>query len=70
MHDGRFQTLEEVVEFYNSGVVYSPTINPFFFNNSGDGLELSEQDKNDLVNFMKTLTDESFSDKEEYQSPF
>jgi len=70
MHDGRFQSLEEVVEFYNSGVVHSPTINPFFFNNAEGGLELSEQDKEDLVNFMKTLTDESFPDKEEYHSPF
>jgi len=70
MHDGRFQTLEEVVEFYNSEVVYSPTINPFFFSNAEGGLGLSEQDKEDLVNFMMTLTDESFPDKEEYQSPF
>lgn len=61
MHDGRFSTLEEVVEFYNSGVVPSPTLDPIMTKpGKENGLQLSEQDKTDLVNFMKALTDSSF----------
>jgi len=56
MHDGRFETLEEVIEHYNSGGVYSSTISPLLKFN-GIGLNLTEQDKIDLVNFLKTLSD-------------
>ena len=61
MHDGRFSTLEEVVEFYNSGVLPSSTLDPIMTKPGKEsGLHLSEQDKADLVNFMKALTDTSF----------
>ncbi len=61
MHDGRFSTLEEVVEFYNTGVVPSPTLDPIMTKpGKENGLQLSAQDKADLVNFMKALTDTSF----------
>lgn len=55
MHDGRFATLEEVIEHYNSGGHYaenrSPNVRP---------LGLSERDKADLLAFLQTLTDHSF----------
>lgn len=61
MHDGRFKTLEEVVEFYNSQVhdaslAISVHI-PFEFRT---GLGLSAQEKEDLVAFLQSLTDSSF----------
>jgi cytochrome c peroxidase len=59
MHDGRFQTLEEVVEHYNSGGVPSPYADPLM-KYQGVGLGLTAQEKTDLINFLKTLTDESF----------
>lgn len=66
MHDGRFNTLEEVVNHYNSGVVDSPTLDPNM--HSGlEGLNLNEQDITDLVNFLKTLTDEEFLNNPEYK---
>ena len=59
MHDGRFATLEEVVEHYNSGGVESSTIDPLM-KHVGEGLGLTSQDKSDLVNFMLTFTDTAF----------
>jgi len=70
MHDGRFRTLEEVVEHYNSGIKLSETLDPAIENTFATGLLLSEQDKIDLVNFLKTLTDENFLANSEYHSPF
>ena len=53
MHDGSFETLEEVIEHYNSGGKNHPNqssiLRPLF---------LSQKDKSDLVAFLKTLTDE------------
>jgi cytochrome c peroxidase len=60
MHDGRFATLEDVVEHYNSGVRPSSTLDPNLAKHPNLGLSLSESDKKDLVAFLRTLTDESF----------
>ena len=59
MHDGRFATLEEVVEHYNSGGIESSTIDPLM-KHVGKGLGLTGQEKKDLVNFMLTFTDTIF----------
>lgn len=68
MHDGRFTTLEEVIEHYNSGGLPSPTIDPFMKYTEG-GLMLNEQSKLDLINFLKTLTDTSFIHNPAFQDP-
>ncbi len=61
MHDGRFQTLEEVVEFYNSGVQNSNTIDPIMNKRKNlHSLELSLLEKKQLVDFLNTLTDDEF----------
>ncbi len=70
MHDGRFKTLEEVVDHYNSGLVYSSTIDPALENTRATGLFLTAQDKTDLVNFLKTLTDRELATDKRYSSPF
>ncbi|MEN8858691.1 MAG: cytochrome c peroxidase [Flavobacteriaceae bacterium] len=70
MHDGRFSTLEEVVDHYNSGLVYSSTIDPALENTRTTGLFLTAQDKIDLVNFLKTLTDNELANDSRYSSPF
>lgn len=55
MHDGRFQTLEEVIDHYNSGghlaENYDANMRP---------LNLTPGQKQDLINFLHTLTDTSF----------
>lgn len=65
MHDGRFKTLEEVVRHYNSEVKESPTLDPNM-HGSSLGLNLDDDNINDLVNFLKTLTDSEFLNNPEY----
>lgn len=69
MHDGRFATLEEVVDHYNSGVKDSPTLDPNMKSQNG-GLGLNPQQKADLVAFLKTLTDTAFINNPAFQDPF
>ena len=57
MHDGRFATLEEVVEHYDHGVVRSDTLDPNLAKHPAQGLGLTSAEKADLVAFLKTLTD-------------
>ncbi len=69
MHDGRFQTLREVIDFYNSGVQLSPTLDPAM-HSIKDGLNLTEQEKNDLEAFLKTLTDRTLATNPMFANPF
>ncbi len=72
MHDGRFSTLEEVVEHYNTGVQTGPATDPFLINSNGEPHQLgfSEQDKAELVAFLETLTDETIVDEPKFSDPF
>ncbi len=70
MHDGRFKTLEEVVEHYNSGLKGSASLDPALEATRATGLMLTEQDKADLVAFLKTLTDQSLLNNNNYTDPF
>lgn len=70
MHDGRYATLLEVVEHYNSKVKESNFVDPILTkNNKINGLGLTEEDKQDLVAFLKTLTDQSFITNPKYAAP-
>jgi cytochrome c peroxidase len=66
MHDGRFETLEEVVEHYNSGIKESPTLD-VNMHSIKEGMNLTAQEKQDLVAFLKTLTDEVYLNNPEYR---
>jgi cytochrome c peroxidase len=70
MHDGRFTTLEEVIEHYNSGIQESSTADFAILNTKQTGLLLTEQDKQDLINFLHTLTDDTFLNNDDYKTPF
>ena len=59
MHDGRFSNLDEVIEHYNSGGNYSSTVDPLM-KKLGIGLQLTNKDKEDLIAFLKTLSDDNF----------
>lgn len=65
MHDGRFATLEEVIEHYNSGGKFSPNKNNLLY-----PLHLTESQKADLLAFILTLTDSTALTNPEFQSPF
>jgi hypothetical protein len=72
MHDGRFATLEEVIEHYNSGVQAHPTLSAALQNPDGSPLRLNltETQKSALVAFLKTLTDASIATEEKWSNPF
>lgn len=57
MHDGRFQTLEEVVAHYATGVKASPILDPNLAKHPSGGVPLSRDDQSALVAFLNTLTD-------------
>lgn len=68
MHDGRFSTLEEVIEHYNNGIKHAANLDPNM-HAIKDGINLNEQDKTDLINFLKSLTDTVFLKNSEYAAP-
>lgn len=70
MHDGRFATLEEVIDHYDSGIDSSSTLDGALMATRKTGLRLSDQDKADLIAFLKTLTDRSLAKNTDYNSPF
>lgn len=53
MHDGRYFTLQEVLEHYSDGIVQSATLAPELEN----GLALSEEEQADIISFLYTLSD-------------
>ncbi len=70
MHDGRFATLEEVIDFYLTGAhANSPNINANM-HALQDSVFLSPQSKADLIAFLKTLTDNDYLNNTEYSNPF
>ena len=68
MHDGRFATLTEVINHYDSGVKHSATLDPNLAKHPDTGLELTEADKQSLIAFLNTLTDDRFLKAEEAKS--
>ena len=60
MHDGRFATLDDVINHYSEGLQNSPTIDPLMKKVSQGGVQLSIQDKSDLKAFLLSLSDNEF----------
>lgn len=69
MHDGRFQTLDEVIDFYSQGLKWSPYIDPLMKNVDDGGLNLTPDEKTALKAFLLTLTDETFLTNPAYSNP-
>ncbi len=60
MHDGRFTTLDEVIDFYSEGVQYSEHISPLMHHVMQGGVQLTPQEKQQLKAFLNTLTDDLY----------
>jgi cytochrome c peroxidase len=60
MHDGRFGTLEAVLNHYDSGVIDSETLDPILKQNGKLGIPLSDTEKQQIIAFLKTLTDNQY----------
>ncbi len=60
MHDDRFATLEEVIDFYSAGQVASRTIDTLMPSPTGGGFGFTPEEKADLVAFLRSLSDDEF----------
>ncbi len=80
MHDGRFATLEEAVDHYSTGILPNANLDPFllqpnfFFNPSLPAqpvkMNMTDEEKQSLVAFLQTLTDNTLATNPKYSNPF
>ncbi len=73
MHDGRYKTLDDVINFYSEGLVYSQYVHPLMhkaFPPFGTGAQFNPQQKADLKAFLLTLTDTAFIHNPALSDPF
>lgn len=69
MHDGRFSTIDEVINHYSEGLQNSPTIDPLMKNVSQGGVQLNPEEKANLKAFLLTLTDDDFINNPNFSNP-
>lgn len=60
MHNGKLKTLQEVLDFYTTGVHVTPTLDPLLTLRATPGIELSAEEKQNIIDFLLTLTDEQY----------
>ncbi|MEX1002333.1 MAG: cytochrome c peroxidase [Crocinitomicaceae bacterium] len=70
MHDGRFKTLNEVIQHYSFGLQDSPTIDPLMKSVDQGGVQLTLEEQTALKWFLLSLTDSSIVDNPAYQDPW
>jgi len=78
MHDGRFETLEEVIEFYSTGIQENPTSFGLLFYygaeidtlNGERGFLYTDEEKSNLLSYLKTLDDPNLTTNEKWGNPF
>lgn len=67
MHDGRFATLEAVLNFYDSGLTDNGNVDASLLKADGSyGIDLSDYEKESIIAFLKTLTDYEFLEDERF----
>ncbi|MFT5860142.1 MAG: cytochrome c peroxidase [Flavobacteriaceae bacterium] len=69
MHDGRFVSLDDVIDHYSHFVQMSPTIDPLIEFASQGGVQLDAFEKDLLKQFLLTLTDDTFLNNPDFQEP-
>ena len=71
MHDGRFASLEEVIDHYSEGLQMSPNIDQGKLEYASvGGVSLTAQEKTDLLAFLNALTDSTIFSNPLYKTPF
>jgi cytochrome c peroxidase len=64
-HDGRFNTMYQVLNHYISGIQNSPTLDPLLVNK----IPMTITERNDIVSFLRTLSDSSMLTNARYSKP-
>jgi len=67
MHDGRFETLDEVIDFYSEDPVENEWGSEFI---PPGGFQFTENEKSDLIAFLETLTDQTVALNQKWANPF
>jgi cytochrome c peroxidase len=72
MHDGRFETLEEVIDHYSENIANHENLSEFLKDNDGQAkkFNFTTQEKSALIAFLNSLTDLSVTTDERYMDPF
>lgn len=70
MHDGRFKTLEEVLDFYSEGLKPSSTIDSKMTFAHRGGAKLTKEEKRKIIAFLKTMSDSVFIKDKRFSDPF
>ncbi len=70
MHDGRFNTIEEVLDFYSEGVHNSINIDSKMSTARNKGAKLNNDEKRKIIAFLNTLNDSVFIKEKKYNNPF
>ncbi|MFY7741117.1 MAG: cytochrome-c peroxidase [Flavobacterium sp.] len=66
MHDGRFGSLQSVLNFYSTGVQNTQNLDPLLQQHGTLGIPLTQEQKEAIIAFLKTLTDEKFITNPEF----
>lgn len=73
MHDGRFKTLDEVIDHYSEHIEQSPALSSFLRGESneagGESLKLNSIEKKQLIAFLNMLTDSAFITNPAFSDP-
>lgn len=69
MHDNRFSTLQQVIDFYSEGLKHSAFVDPMMQKINQGGVQLTPTEKADLISFLNSLTDSSYINNPNFQAP-
>ncbi len=69
MHDGRFKTLDEVIDFYSHHLKWSEYVNPLMHHVNNQGVQLTPKEKEELKAFIHTLRDDDFLTNPDFSEP-
>lgn len=69
MHDGRFKTLDEVIDFYSDGLIATEYVHPLMETLPNGGARLNDEEKEALKAFLLTLTDHDLINDPQYSRP-
>ena len=79
MHDGRYQTLQQVINFYSDSLKMSPNADPFIVLHmdtanghplSTGGMHFTPTEKAELLTLLQSMTDTSYLNNPAYKNPF
>lgn len=70
MHDGRYYTLEEVLDHYTDSIQKLETLDPLLIQSNGKaGITLSKVEKQNIIAFLRTLSDDQFITNSKFTDP-